>query len=176
MEVRVPVFSQTVCREDYIAARKALAKKTGAGRYRIPMYILAAAALAGAVLTVWQHPGAPYYWLTGAGLVLAALAIVLVWAVLLPRDAARRAEADFPAYDQLMNGAQVALYSDYAEWTTEAFTRRTTYAEARVCVELPARFVVLQDTGAVLMFEKDRFADRDATCAFLQRTFARVKR
>ncbi|MBQ9414166.1 MAG: hypothetical protein IJU16_03460 [Clostridia bacterium] len=176
MEVRVPSFEQTVRREEYIAARKALAKKTGVGRYCIPMFILAAAALCGAAVTVWPHPESPYYWLTGGGMALAGVVIVLIWTVLLPRDAAKRAAADFPAYDRLQNGVIVSLYADYAEWTTEAHTRRTTYAEAQVCLETPARFVVLQDSGAVLIFEKESFADRDATCAFLRRTFARVRR
>lgn len=166
-------FTQTVSKDTYIAAQCLANKRVGVLKWTTPLTVLSVAlALLGGNLLL-ESGGRAGYLLTGIALLCVAAVIAVLWWGQFPAVVKKQAEADFITFDALSNGAAVTFTADEMMLKTERLSRRVEYAKTRVCAEAPSMFVILTDDDAVVILQKDAFADRENTEAFLRDVFAR---
>ncbi len=166
-------YKQVIDSRAYTNARAAVSRRVGMLRWALPMAVLSAALLCGGVLLLCDRAVRLSYVLTGAVLVMLATFLLLLWFKLLPDAVKRRSKRDYLSYDRLLNPVEVSFTADDMTLVSAVMTRTVAFAKTRVCIETPARFVVLTDEGYTVILEKACFADREATEAFLRDVFAR---
>ncbi len=166
-------FTQQTDKKAYVAARMAAQKRVGLLRFTWAVRVLAIAMTLYGVNTLLTSGSRTSHLLWGAALILVALTMVAIWEAAVVPYMKAKATLDFETFDAIMNHAAVTFAADEMTLSTPLMTRRVEYAKTRVCIELPARFVIVADDDSVLILEKDCFSDREATQTFLRDVFAR---
>lgn len=166
-------YTQHIDENAYVAARVTASKTTGVLRLRTAMTVLSAALILFGGQQIYESGGRPFYVIAGAAVMLAAAALVLLWYWLLPKYIKETAKIAFVTFDKLSNDAEVSFEQDKMTLQGRMLTRHVAFAKTRLCAETPDRFVVITDDGTVVILEKDAFAEREQTDAFLRDVFAR---
>ena len=165
-------YTQRVTKDAYLAAHKTAEEKTGFLRFQKPCILVIAALVIGAAITVYRGIGIPSYYLTAAGMVIAAIfsGVILV---ALPKVEQTVAEQDYRSFALLSDPAQITFESDELTIKSDCLSRRVEYAKTRVCIETAQRFVLITDDDTMVILEKACFDEPNATEAFLRDVFAR---
>lgn len=166
-------FQQVIDSRAYIQAQTAVSRRVGVLRWTLPMTVLSAALLCGGVMLLLQNGGRVFYLLTAMTLFMNCLFVMFLWYKILPDAVKAKAEKDYRSYDRLQNPVEVTFSPDELELKGAVMTRRTAFGKTRLCIETPARFVILADEGYTVILEKACFEEREATEAFLRDVFAR---
>ncbi len=166
-------FTQQLSKEAYVHARMTASAKGGLLRYRVPAVILSAALVLGGVLTFVDNPDSLAYTLTAVVLVLCAAVCLATMLYAVPAKVRSEAAADYETFAVLSDPAEVHFTSDDMTFVGPCLSRRVEFAKTRLCIETPARFVIVTDDEAVMILEKACFTDSAATEAFLRDVFAR---
>ncbi|MBQ3068345.1 MAG: hypothetical protein IJD01_00160 [Clostridia bacterium] len=166
-------FRQVIDSRAYIRAQTAVSRRIGVLRWTLPMTVLAAAMVCGGAVMVLRHMGQLMYTLSAITLWINALIVLCLWYKILPDAVKTKAEKAYRTYDRLQNPVDITFSADELELKSAVMTRRTAIAKTRLCIETPARFVILADEGYTVILEKACFEERDTTEAFLRDVFAR---
>lgn len=165
-------YTQRVSKDAYLAAHKTAEEKTGFLRFQKPCYLLIAALVIGAGITVYRGIGIPSYYITAASAVLTAIFLGLILAAL-PKIEQKVAEQEYRSFALLSDPAEVIFDSDELTVRSDCLSRRVEYAKTRLCIETDQRFVLITDDDTMVILEKACFTERDATEVFLRDVFAR---
>ena len=165
-------YTQRISKEAYLAAHKTAEEKTGFLRFQKPCYLLIAALVIGAAITVYQGIGILSYYITAGGMILAAILLGVVLS-LLPKIEETVAEQEYRSFSILSDPADITFGSDELTVRSACLSRRVEYAKTRLCIETAERFVLITDDDTMVILEKACFAEQDATVAFLRDVFAR---
>lgn len=165
-------FTQSVSQEAYIQAHRAAQTKIGALRFTGPVILAAAALSLGGSFTIYNGGGQLAYTVTGIAMLFLS-ALLAVWLLAAPKLAEKEAKADYDTFARLSDPSTVTFTSDEMTLQGARLTRRVEYAKTRLCIETAQRFVLVTDDDALVILEKDCFADADNTVAFLRDVFAR---
>ncbi len=165
-------YTQNVSKDAYLAAHKIAEEKTGILRFQKPCFLLIAALVIGAGITVYRGIGIPSYYIT-AGVMVIAAAMGVAIAATLPKAETIIAEQEYRSFALLSDPAQITFESDELTVKSDCLSRRVEYAKTRVCIETNERFVLITDDDAMVILEKACFEDKDATERFLRDVFAR---
>lgn len=166
-------YKQVIDSRAYIQAQTAVARRVGVLRWTLPMAVLSAAMLCGGVWLLLKGVGQVFYTLTAVALFLTCLVVLFLWYKILPDAVKDKAKKAYHTYDTLQNPVTVTFSADDMTLQSDVMTRRVAYAKTRLCIETPARFVILTDEGTTVILEKACFEESDATEAFLRDVFAR---
>lgn len=165
-------FTQQLSKDAYVSAQTAASSKCGTLRYRLPLVLLAAAAVLGGAKTLFENGGLGYL-LTGIALLFVGAVCAVTALYVMPKQVKEIGARDFVTFDTLSNPAQIMFESDEMVLKSECLSRRVEYAKTRLCVETNDRFVIITDDEATIVLEKACFEEADNTVAFLRDVFAR---
>ncbi len=166
-------FTQTVNRDGYIHAHLTADKRIGLLRFVPAAIAFAAIVLVCGCVIMFGADRSVEMLIKGVAALAVAAGIAAVCLFVLPERAKQRAADQFAAYDMLCRTQTVTMYADEMLLESEALTRRVEYAKTKLCIETPARFVVITDDDRVVILEKDCFTDKDGTILFFRDVFAR---
>jgi len=169
-------FEQTVSAKLFEQGHVTAARKRGILRYTFPMILLGTALILyglRAIQTAIASGQMLSMWLSGVGILLTGVALIVLWTAVFPNRVKKTAVARYPMHEALYGRTAVTFTQDEMTLTGEKLTVRVAFAKTRLCVETGDLFVIFTDEEAVVLLDKAAFTAPEETTAFLRDVFAR---